>query len=102
MRLHSNPQKRLTDVRSQVTALREGLRVLDEQIAYQQGVADDAAVDAVVQGPLAAREQRAADGDVQRTRRERDRTAARLAGLIAEQDSLLERLLDEAGQGARS
>lgn len=100
MRLHSKPQQRLTEVRAEVTALREGLRVLDEQLAYQRGVADDAGVDAVVQGPLAERERRRADDDVRRTRRERDDTAERIAALTAEQDALLERLLDDAASGA--
>lgn len=98
MRLHSNLQKRLMEVRSEVTVLREGLGVLDEQIAFQQGVAADAATDAVVQGPLAARESRHADDDVRRTRRQREETAARVAALTAEQDDLLEQLLQRAGR----
>lgn len=98
MRLHANLQKRLTDVRAEVAALREDLRVLDEQIAHQQAVADDAGTEAVVAGTsLADRERRAAEGDLRRTRRERDATRERIRALEAQQDALLERLFAEQG-----
>ena len=85
--------KRLAEVRDEVRRLRETLRVLEEQVAYQQGVADDAGTRAAVAGtPLADRERRAAQEDLRRVRRQRDETGARIAELTAEQDSLLDRL----------
>ena len=103
MRLHTNLEKRLAQVRSEVAALRESVRVLDEQIAYQEEVADDAATRALVSAtPLADRERRVAEDDARRTRRQRDETAARIADLVAEQDDLLERVYDRGtGGGGR-
>lgn len=93
MRLHGNVQKRLTEARDEVRRLRETLRVLDEQVAYQQGLADDAETRATVAGtPLADRERRVAVEDLRRLRRQRDDTAARVEELTAEQDALLDRL----------
>lgn len=98
MRLRKDPRRRLSALREETERLRGRLAVLDEQLAYQQGVADQAAADAVVADtPLAAREERAADDDARRTRREREEVAARLDNLAAEQDALLEEL---AGQAA--
>lgn len=93
MRLHSNVEKRLTEVRDEVRRLRETLRVLDEQLVYQQGVADDATTRATVAGtPLADRERREAVEDLRRLKRHRDESAARVDELMSEQDTLLERL----------
>jgi hypothetical protein len=97
MRLRGNVQKRLADVRREVMRAREALRVLDEQIAYAEEVADEATTRAVVAStPLADRERREAAEDLRRVRRERDEFAARLEALRAEQDALLDRLA--AGQ----
>lgn len=94
MRLHQNLQRRLTDVRAEITRQREALRILDEQIAYQADVAADAETRALVAGtPLADRERRAAADDLRRVQRQRDEIAARVAELVSEQDDLLERLL---------
>lgn len=94
MRLHQNLQRRLTDVRAEITRQREALRILDEQIAYQADVAADAETRALVAGtPLADRERRAAADDLRRVQRQRDEVAARVAELVSEQDDLLERLL---------
>lgn len=93
MRLHSNVEKRLTEVREEVRRLRETLRVLDEQVVYQQGVAEDATTRAAVAGtPLADRDRREAVEDLRRLRRHRDESAARVDELLSEQDTLLERL----------
>lgn len=93
MRLQGNVKKRLAEARDEVRRLRETLRVLDEQVAYQQGVADDATTRATVAGtPLADRERRDAAEDLRRLRRQRDETAARIEELTAEQDALLDRL----------
>lgn len=93
VRLQGNVQKRLAEARDEVRRLREALRVLDEQVAYQQGVADDALTRATVAGtPLADRERRDAAEDLRRLRRQRDETARRIEELTAEQDALLDRL----------
>lgn len=95
MRLRKNPHRRLSELRHETERLRERLAVLDEQLAFQRGVADEAVTDAVVADtPLADREQRAANEDARRTRRERQETAERLEKLTAEQDELLERLAE--------
>lgn len=93
MRVQGNVRKRLAEARDEVRRLRETLRVLDEQLAYQQGVADDATTRAMVAGtPLADRERRDAAEDLRRLRRQRDETAARIEELTTEQDALLDRL----------
>lgn len=93
MRWRKDPRRRLAALRDDAERLRQRLAVLDEQLAYQRGVADEAAARAVgSEAPLAAREQRAADEDVRRTRRERQEVAERLQNVTAEQDELLERL----------
>lgn len=98
MRLRGNVQKRLADVRAEVQQLRDALRVLDEQVAFQQDVADDAATRALVAStPLADREARDAAEDLRRVRRQRDEVAGRIAELLSEQDVLLERLLPPGG-----
>jgi hypothetical protein len=88
--------KRLADVRDEVRRLREALAVLEEQVAHVSDVAEDAATRAVVSStPLADRERRQAEDDLRRVRRERDETAARIQALLAEQDSLLDRMAAE-------
>lgn len=94
--LRGNLQKRLEDARSEIVRAREALRIIDEQIAYQQGVADDAETAAVVaETPLAHRERREADGDLRRLAAQRDELRQRIAALVAEQDELLDRLLEQ-------
>ena len=98
MRVHANLRKRLGDVRDEMARLRDQLSVLDEQIAHQQGVADEAATRAVVSStPLADRERRIAEDDLRRTQRQREETGTRLAELNEESDALLDRLLAQAG-----
>lgn len=93
----TNLRKRLSDARDELRRARESLRILDEQLAYLQGVADDAEMRAVVAAtPLADRDHREADQDLRRLRRHRDEVAAQVAALVTEQDELLDRLL-EAG-----
>ena len=95
--LRGNLQKRMEDARAELLRAREALRVLDEQVAFQQGVADDAETAAVVaETPLAHRERREADGDLQRLRTQRDELRERIAALVAEQDELLDRLLEQS------
>lgn len=96
--LRGNLQKRLEDLRLELQRGRESLRILEEQVAYQQGVADEAETNAVVaETPLAHRERREADGDLQRLRRQRDELRAHVDSLVQEQDDVLDRMLDQAG-----
>ena len=91
-------RKRLSDARDELMRAREALRIVDEQLAFVQGVADDAELRAVVsETPLADRDHREADQDVRRLRRHRDEVAAQVAALVAEQDELLDRLLEAGG-----
>jgi hypothetical protein len=72
------------------------LRILEEQVVFQQDVSEEARIRALVsETPLADREAREAADDLRRLVRSRDDALARVAELRAEQDSLLERMLDE-------
>ncbi len=95
LRLHGNVEKRLNDTRAELARLRETLRILDEQVAYQGDVAQEAETQAVVAGtPLADRQHHEADEDLRRLRRQRDEVREQIAVVTAEQDELLERLFD--------
>jgi hypothetical protein len=90
-----NIRRHLSDVGARLARARDELRIVDEQIVFQSGVVDDAETRAVVaETPLADREYRMARDDLGRLQRQRDRIAAELAELRAEQDRLLDRLLD--------
>jgi hypothetical protein len=72
------------------------VRILEEQVVFQQDVSEEARIRALVsETPLADREAREAADDLRRLVRSRDDAPARVAELRAEQDSLLERMLDE-------
>ena len=72
------------------------MRILEEQVVFQQDVSEEARIRALVsETPLADREAREAADDLRRLVRSRDDALARVAELRAEQDSLLERMLDE-------
>jgi hypothetical protein len=63
---------------------------------FQQDVSEEARIRALVsETPLADREAREAADDLRRLVRSRDDALARVADLRAEQDSLLERMIDE-------
>lgn len=88
-------QRRLGTIRERVQRLRAQVAELEEQIVHLTQVEADAQTDAVVAGhQVAAREHRAARSDLDRAVRQRDEAQATITGLLAEQDSLLERLLD--------
>ena len=96
--LRGNLEKRLDDIRQEMMRAREAVRILDEQVAYQEGIADAAQTTAVVaETPLAHRERREADDDLRRLRRQRDSARQQIAALLAEQDDVLDRLLEQAG-----
>lgn len=93
--LRGNLEKRLADARQELVRAREALRIVDEQVAFQQDIAHEAETAAVVaETPLAHRERREADGDLQRLERQRRGLREQIAALEAEQDDLLDRLLE--------
>ena len=94
--------QRLASLSAEIAEELIHLRILDEQLAFQSEVADDARIRALVsETPLADRESHIASDDLRRLERSRDEARRRLADLRAEQDSLLERMLEEVSdQGA--
>lgn len=88
-------ERRITAISSQITSLNTRLAVLKEQVDFLVHVESDAQVQAVVSDNAAqSREHRVAKDDLQRARRERDEVAAELSRRRAEQDQLLDGLLD--------
>ncbi len=78
---------------------RANLRVLEEQVAYLGGLADDAETRKIVaQTPLADREWRDARTDHDRHARLRDEALRELDELERERDELLDRLLELGGR----
>jgi hypothetical protein len=89
-----NVEGRLRALGEEIERLQTEIRILDEQIAFQTEVADDARLRAIVsETPLADRDAAEANGDLARMQRSRDDAQDRLATLRAEQDGLLERML---------
>ena len=87
---------RLSAISDEIAAEQTQLRILDEQVAFQQDVAEEARIRALVsETPLADREAREAADDLRRLVRSRDEAHGRVAELRAEQDSLLERMFSE-------
>ncbi|MEX2554035.1 MAG: hypothetical protein WEB06_00190 [Actinomycetota bacterium] len=94
--------ERLASLSAEIAEEQIHLRILEEQLAFQSEVADDARIRALVsETPLADRESHIASDDLRRLERSRDESQRRLADLRDEQDSLLERMLEEVSdQGA--
>lgn len=91
-----NIQERLSQISGEIAEARTSLRILEEQLAYLEEVAEDARIRALVsETPLADREDREARGDVERMRRSHQEAVGQLEELRREQDLLLERMLDE-------
>ncbi|HEX2028236.1 MAG TPA: hypothetical protein VHF25_09590 [Nitriliruptorales bacterium] len=91
-------RERLANVHERLRRTRANLRVLEEQVAYLNDIADDAEVRRLVaQTPLADREWREAKTDHERHARLLEETLAQVAELAAERDRLLDRLLDVEG-----
>jgi hypothetical protein len=87
---------RLVALANEIAEARTELRILDEQLAFVASSDEDARIRALVsETPLADREAQEARADLERMRRSRDDAAARVQALLAEQDRLLERLLEE-------
>lgn len=91
-----NTSDRLAALSGEIAEEQTQLRILEEQVAFQQDVSEDARIRALVsETPLADRESREAADDLRRMIRSRDEVLDRLATLRAEQDALLERMFSE-------
>lgn len=89
---------RLAALSAEIGEAQTDLRIIEEQLAFQADVADDARIRAVVsETPIADRDSRIAQGDLARLEHSREDVLRRLSELHTEQDRLLERLLDEPG-----
>lgn len=91
--MSSRIEARLSSLSRDIAAQRAEVAVLEEQLRFQQDVADDARVRALVaETPLADRELRVAEEDLRRVERVAAEARHRLARLVSDQDRLLERL----------
>lgn len=91
--------ERLRALSSEISELQTEIAILEEQIAFQAEVADDARIRAIVsETPLADRESQVATGDLDRLKRARADALKKIEQLRADQDRLLERMLDERGK----
>jgi hypothetical protein len=87
-------ERRLFEVAERLKALRDELRVADEQLAVLADAADDARLRALVsETPLAGREHTEAQRHADAMARHRAEVVAQLAELERMQDELLDRLL---------
>ena len=87
---------RLSALSEEISEQLTQLRILDEQVTFQSDVAEEARIRALVsETPLADREAREAADDLRRLTRSREDVQTRVDELRAEQDSLLERMLDD-------
>ena len=87
---------RLSALSEEISEQLTQLRILDEQVVFQTDVAEEARIRALVsETPLADREAREAADDLRRLTRSREDAQTRVDELRAEQDSLLERMLDD-------
>lgn len=86
-------ERKLRNVGDQLRSLRDELDVSDQQFRQLDDEADDARLRALVsETPLAEKEHRKASRHVDRLRKHRERIAAKIVSLEAEQDALLDRL----------
>jgi hypothetical protein len=88
-------QSSLSEIGDLLTRAREDLRIVEEQIVFQADVLEEAKTRMLVaETPLADRDYRIARDDLRRMERERTRVEASIAELVAEQDRLLDRMLE--------
>jgi hypothetical protein len=91
-----NIPQRLRALSAEIAELQTEIRILDEQIEFQSSVTEDARIRALVsETPLADREAQVADGDLARIIRSKEEAMKRLEQLRAEQDGLLERMVQD-------
>src|SRR3954447_25294284 len=90
-------ERRLFEVAERMRALRDELRVADEQLAALADAADDARLRALVsETPLAGREHTEAQRHADAMARHRADVVAAIEKLEIRQDELLDRLLAES------
>ena len=86
-------KRRLTGVSRHLRALRDELRVLDEQLAHLNDDADDARIRSLVsENQLAERDHRDAQRHADAQAAHRSKLVARIAELERRQDELLDQL----------
>jgi predicted nucleic acid-binding Zn-ribbon protein len=91
--------QRLRALSAEIATLQTEIGILEEQIAFQTEIADDARIRALVsETPIADRDAQVASGDLARIMRSRADALKRLEQLRADQDGLLERMLNERGK----
>jgi predicted nucleic acid-binding Zn-ribbon protein len=91
--------QRLRALSAEIATLQTEIGILEEQIAFQTEIADDARIRALVsETPIADRDAQVASGDLARIMRSRADALKSLEQLRADQDGLLERMLDERGK----
>jgi predicted nucleic acid-binding Zn-ribbon protein len=91
--------QRLRALSAEIATLQTEIGILEEQIAFQTEIADDARIRALVsETPIADRDAQVASGDLARIMRSRADALKQLEQLRADQDGLLERMLDERGK----
>ncbi|MCA1833129.1 MAG: hypothetical protein ABR548_15790 [Actinomycetota bacterium] len=87
---------RLSQLSGEIAEAQTALRIVEEQLAFVEEVAEDARIRALVsETPLADREYRDAQGDLDRMRRSHHDAQVRIEELRTEQDRLLERIFEE-------
>jgi hypothetical protein len=95
-----NIERRLLTLSDEISAVRDEVGILSEQMAFQRDVMDDTRVRALVaETPLADREFRIASEDLGRIQRALEESSGRLSALLEERDRLLSELLPEASNG---
>jgi hypothetical protein len=86
-------ERRLTEIGGRLRALREELRVIDEQLQHLGDEADDAGLRALVsETPLAEKEDREARRHADAMARRRDEVAGSIVTLEVRLDELLDQL----------
>ena len=89
-------ERQLRKVAEQLTALREELRVLEEQLVHFDDAADDARLRSLVsETPAAEQEHRQAQRHADAMKRRRADVAAEIERLETTQDGLLDRFTEE-------
>ena len=92
----SRVERRLIEIGSQLRDLRNDLALADEQLAQLAEEAEDARLRSLVsETPLAEREHREAARHADAMTRHRAEIVADMARLEAQQDDLLDRMLEE-------
>lgn len=95
-------ERHLQDVCSRLAALREDLRITEEQLAPLADEAEDSRLRALVsETPLAEHEHREARRHADRLRRHRQGLLDRIEELESSQDALLDRLTASSARSSR-